>query len=251
MKLKLDDAGHVVVVEGKPVYVTDDGKDIPFDVAGTKSTIDRLNGEAKANRLRAEGAEEKLKGFTGIDDPASALKALETMKNLDQKKLIDAGEVERVKSEISKVYDQRLADAAAKATKFEQQLIAEMIGGNFARSKMIAEKLSIPSDMAQAAFGNAFKIVDGKVVGHFNGNPIFSPARPGEIADFDEALGYLVENYPSRDRIMKGSGQQGSGGQGSGQGGAGKKELSRSQFEALPPIAQRKHFKDGGTLTDG
>jgi uncharacterized protein with von Willebrand factor type A (vWA) domain len=31
MKLKLDEAGHVVVSDGKPVYLADDGKEIVFD----------------------------------------------------------------------------------------------------------------------------------------------------------------------------------------------------------------------------
>lgn len=57
MKLKLDENGHVVVSDGKPVYVNDEGKDIAFDVSGTVATIARLNGEAKSHRERAETAE--------------------------------------------------------------------------------------------------------------------------------------------------------------------------------------------------
>ena len=53
MKLKIDEEGHVVVVDGKPVYVSDDGKDIAFDAQGTVATISRLNAEAKTNRERA------------------------------------------------------------------------------------------------------------------------------------------------------------------------------------------------------
>ena len=33
MKLKLDANGHVVVENGMPVYVHDDGKEIPFDAS--------------------------------------------------------------------------------------------------------------------------------------------------------------------------------------------------------------------------
>ena len=36
MKLKLDENGHVVVENGMPVYVHEDGKEIPFDA--TKAT---------------------------------------------------------------------------------------------------------------------------------------------------------------------------------------------------------------------
>lgn len=86
MKLKLDENGHVVVSDGKPVYINDEGKEIAFDVAGTVATISRLNGEAKSHRERAETAEGALKAFEGIQDPKAALQALETIKNLDAKK---------------------------------------------------------------------------------------------------------------------------------------------------------------------
>jgi hypothetical protein len=77
---------------------------------------------------------------------------------------------------------------------------------------VIAEKLAVPADMVQATFGNRFKIEDGKVVAYdANGNKIFSRARPGELADFDEALETLVEQYPYKDHILKGSGANGGG----------------------------------------
>ena len=41
MKLKLDDKGAVVVQDGKPVYVTDDGKEIAFDAPATHATPSR------------------------------------------------------------------------------------------------------------------------------------------------------------------------------------------------------------------
>ena len=76
MKLKLDENGHVVVSDGKPVYINDEGKEIAFDVAGTVATISRLNGEAKSHRERAETAEGALKAFEGIQDPKAALQSL-------------------------------------------------------------------------------------------------------------------------------------------------------------------------------
>ncbi|WVM90955.1 DUF6651 domain-containing protein [Halopseudomonas pachastrellae] len=86
------------------------------------------------------------------------------------------------------------------------------MGGAFGRSKMIADKLAIPADLVQARFGQAFKIEDGKTVAYDgNGNKIYSHSRPGEIADFDEALEILVEQYPHRDSILKASGANGGG----------------------------------------
>lgn len=222
MKLKLDEQGHVVVQDGKPVYVHDDGKEIPFDAAAAMSKIGDLNKEAKGHRERADTAETKLKAFEGIDDPVAAAKALATVKNLDDKKLVDAGEVERVKAEAIKAVEAQYAPIARKAEELEQQLYGEKIGGSFARSKFIADKLAIPSDIAQSFFGKHFSIDSGKVVAtDLSGNKVFSRTRPGELADFDEALEFLVESYPGKDHIIRSSGASGSGaGGGAGQGGS-------------------------------
>ena len=92
MKLKLDEAGHAVLQDGKPIYIHDDGKEVPFDAAGTVATITRINGEAKGHRERADAAEKALKGFDGITDPAAAIKALETVAAQAGQKMVDAGE---------------------------------------------------------------------------------------------------------------------------------------------------------------
>lgn len=224
MKLKLDENGQVVLVDGKPVYVHDDGKEIPFDAAGAMQKIGQLNGESKTHREAREAAEGKLKTFEGIDDPAAALKALGIVKNLDDKKLIDAGEVDKVKSELTKAYDEKLAGKEVELQKAHAQLYQELIGGSFARSKMVAEKLAIPADMVQAYFGQQFKVEDGKVVAYDrNGSKVYSRVKPGELADFDEALEALIEAYPHKDHILKGSGSSGGGSGGSSGGGSAKK----------------------------
>lgn len=212
MKLKLDENGNAVLQDGKPVYVHDNGTEVAFDAPGTIATITRLNGEAKDHRVRADTAEKALKGFEGITDVAAARNALDIVSKLDQKKLVDAGEIDTVRNEISKAFQAQLDEANGKVQTFEQQLYAEKIGGSFARSKMIADELAVPADMVQATFGKAFKIEEGKVVAYdANGNKIFSQARPGELADFDEALKTLVEAYPHKDHILKPSGAKGSG----------------------------------------
>ena len=63
-----------------------------------------------------------------------------------------------------------------------------------------------------ATFGNSFKIEEGKVVAYdAQGQKIFSRSRPGELADFNEALETLVSQYPHRDHILKSSGANGGG----------------------------------------
>jgi hypothetical protein len=251
MKLKLDADGHVVLSDGKPVYVADDGREIAFDAPGTVATITRLNGEAKSHRERAEAAEGKVKLFEGIDDPAAARKALETLQSLDQKKLIDAGEVEKVRSEISKGYEAKLSESAQKYQTLEQQLYAEKVGGSFARSKVVAEKLAIPADLVEARFGSAFKLEDGQIVAvDKSGNKIYSPARPGEVANFDEALEVLIGQYPYKDQILKASGASGGGASASAPNASQSKTATRAQFDAMAPAERVTFAKSKGAIVD-
>jgi hypothetical protein len=216
MKLKIDDKGAVVVQDGKPVYVMDDGKEVAFDAPATRATITRLNGEAQQHRERAEAAEGKLKAFEGIEDPNKAKKALDVLKNLDDKKLIDAGEVDKVKKEAQEAFAEQLKATEKKykpvvdeRDSLKAELHQEKLSTAFNRSKFIQDKIAIPVDLAQARFGSNFEVKDGKIVAKdASGNQVYSRARPGEIADFDEALEILVDAYPHRDNILKGTAAQ-------------------------------------------
>lgn len=242
MKLKLDENGHVVVNDGRPVYVYDDGKEVAFDAASTVSKISALNAEAKSHRERAEQYAAVAKQFEGVD-PEAARKALDTMANLDAKKLVDAGEIDKVKAEVGKAFQSQLDEAKQRAEKLAQQLDGEMIGGGFARSKFISEKAAIPADLVQARFGQQFKVEDGKVVAYdAHGNKVYSRARPGELADFDEALETIIEQYPYRDQILKGTGSSGAGATDGGKGGGGnapKGDLGGSKSDRKAALAAR------------
>jgi hypothetical protein len=257
MKLKLTDQGTAVVLDGKPVYVHDDGKEVAFDAAAAVSKISALNKEAQGHREAKEMAEARAKAFEGIDDADAARKALETLKNIDEGKLIQAGKVDEIKSAAQKAAQEQVA-AASKAHAEElartkqqldqmtSELYGEKIGGSFNRSKLIADRFAIPADLVQSRFGSAFKVEDGKIVAYDQaGNKIFSRARPGELADFDEALETLVDQYPHKDQILRASGSSGAGagaGSGSNASGGGKQQkgdLGGSRQERAAAIANR------------
>jgi len=63
MKLKLDENNNVVVKDGMPVYVHEDGKEIPFDANKATVKIAELNSEAKQRAL-------ELLAFMGLSDRA-------------------------------------------------------------------------------------------------------------------------------------------------------------------------------------
>lgn len=240
MKLKLDENGNVVLTDGKPTYVGDDGRDFVFDAPQMYGKITDLTKENAKHREAKEAAEAKVKAFEGIEDAEAARKALETVKNLDEGQLVTAGKVEEIKAAAKKAAEDQVAAAvrasadrektlAADIAKLQGQLHSELIGGNFNRSKFASEKLAIPADLVQARFGGAYKVEDGKVVAYDGaGNKLFSRSRPGEVADFDEALEILVDQYPHKEHILKGSGA--SGGGASGAGGASGVGAKRGNF---------------------
>lgn len=247
MKLKLDDKGNVVVQDGKPVYVADDGKEVAFDAPATIATIGRLNGEAKGHRERAEAAETKLDTFKGIEDPAAAIKALGIVKNLDEKKLVDAGKVEEVKAAAIKAVRDEFAPVVAERDKLKGDLHSEKIGGAFARSKFIGDKIAVPADIIQSRFGSQFEIKDGKVSAKDSaGNPIYSRARPGEPADFEEALEIIIDGYPQKAHLLKAAAGGGGGAPAGGKQPAvpGGKTITRREFDALDPLNKQKTLKD-------
>lgn len=269
MKLKLDENGHVVILDGKPVYVHDDGKEIAFDVVTTVATITRLNGEAKVNREAKEEAENKLKAFAGIDDPAEAKKAITVVRNLKDGDLIQAGKAEEIKHAAVKAYEEKIKEQERvfgeqiKAVTTERDMLKnnldrEVIGGSFTRSKYISDKIAIPADLVQSRFGDAFKVDEtGKLVAHQkNGDPIYSRAKPGEIASFDEALEILVDQYPNKDHILKGTQSNGDGARqnnGGSMNAQGQRTMKRSEFSQLSPERQQAAAigKDKVTIVDG
>ena len=145
MKLKLDDKGNVVLQDGKPVYVKDDGSEVAFDAAGTVSTIARLNGEAKGNRERAESAEGKLKAFDGIDNPAdlTRIQVRERASPFEAGKLILGplqGAVER--------YDQRFRRAGGVETNDVQRPARQARHDEFVRLRRFVAELAGRADAA-------------------------------------------------------------------------------------------------------
>jgi len=231
MKLLIDDAGHATLENGKPVYVHEDGQKIAFDAPASMAKIKELNGEAAKHRNDAKGFKDKLDVY-GELDPVEALKALETIKNFDDKKLVDAGEVEALKRNLSETFNEEKTKLTETIGAKDSQIYNLMIGSQFAKSAFLAEKVVLPADMVQASFGKNFKVEDdgkgGLVVnGYLNGDKIFSRETPGETAGFEESLKTIIDAYPLKDRILKSSDNGGSG-SGGGQNNANGQEQSKS-----------------------
>lgn len=264
MKLKLDANGNVVLQDGKPVYILDDGREVAHDAAATVAKISSLNGEAMSHRQAKEAAEAALKPFkdAGITDAAAAAEALQTVSNIKSGDLTTAAKVQEIKDAATRSANEAVAAATRAAeekqrelteqnAKLTQDLNNHIIGGSFTGSKYIAEKLAIPADIAQKVFGDRFKVDGGKLVPLDQaGNPIFSATNHGNHADFDEAIQVMVGQYANKDMILKGSGASGGGAGGGNGGGGGGKQIPRSQFFGMSPQAQADAIKGGAVVTD-
>lgn len=265
MPFKYDANGNITMdADKKPIFINTDGAEAPFDADATVATIGRLNGEAKAHRIAKEAAEAALKPFkdAGIEDAAAAAQAITLAKNIKDGDLVTAGKVQEIKDAATRTAQEQVANATRAAEekqralteqneKLTQNLNNHIIGGSFASSKFISEKLAIPADIAQKVFGDRFKVDNGKLVPMGpDGNPIFSATRHGEHADFEEALQVMVGQYANKDMILKGSGASGGGATGGGAGGGAGKTMTRAAFDAATPAAKAEFAKGGGAVTD-
>lgn len=219
----------VLDAEGNPVYVHDDGKEIGFDAKSAVDRINAVNSEAKGHRIRAETAEKTLKDFEGITDPAAAKKALETVKNIDEGQLIAAGKVEEIKNAAKRTAEEAVAAANAEnSRKLEEankkneeltgQLYSEKVGSAFSNSAFIKDKIAVPADMLRDSFGKYFKIEDGEIVAYESDGKtkVYSRKDHGTPAKFEEALEIIVDRYPNKDHLLKGTGSGSGGRQGNG-----------------------------------
>lgn len=254
--LKLDDNQNAVLQDGKPVYVMKDGdkeEDFVADVPNMYGKTLELKGENKNFRTKFKEASDRLAVFTGlfngVEDigkwKTGADKALATVKNLDDKQLVDAGKVEQIKHELQRAHDTNMQNAR---TEFDNQQNAMKdqlatkdatirkltVSTYFANDPHFAgkdPKTNVKPEMAEAYWGHLFTVDDKKadgngrprVVGHHpvTGDEILSrkPDTVGEIAGFAEAMEVIIDSSPLKQDIM--TTRQGGSGGGGGQGGGG------------------------------
>jgi len=246
MKLVLDDDGHVITKKtdnGKmlPVYEYEDGTKKEFDADATLAGLTQKLGDEtdEKDRLfkRKEEYKTKLEIFKDID-PEKAKEALTKVKNLSDKKVLDEKGVEAIKAEVrtdmkvlAEEREEALKTSHANALKEHEEKIGEqsslirtlVIDNHFANSDYFSggekSKTIYPADDAAQIFGKHFsvKVEDGKVsleAKDSKGKPIMSKIEHGLPADFDEAIGLIIEKHPRKEGIMRAGDGKGPGASG-------------------------------------
>jgi hypothetical protein len=211
--------GNIKVGENGNPMVKDGDSEYELDAIHLNSKIPELQKEAKNHRLKAKELQESLDKYQDIDDPDKAREALKTVRNLEDKKLIDAGKADEMKKQIQDQYESKMAEKDKELLKRDQQIHQLVVSNAFASSQTISEQTILPPDVAEAYFGKHFQVEDGKAIAYdHSGNQIYSREKPGEPASFDEALQAIIDQHPQKDRILKaapggGGTPQGNGGQ--------------------------------------
>jgi hypothetical protein len=245
VKLVKDEDGNVKVNDdGKPLYLNDKDEEVPVDVPVMYQKILDLGQENKGHREKYEELSKKFAVFDEVEDieawHAEALKAIETVENFNEKDWLKADKVENMKAQMRQAHDaelnkikeqfeENIGKLTASLGKKEEQIRKLVVSNKFSSSSMFSgtkPKTTMSSDVAEAFFGHHFKVEEDDKTGdpvvraYNNGNVILSasPERIGEIADFDEAMEILFDQYPKKDMYIRSSGR------GSGAGGGGGDE---------------------------
>jgi hypothetical protein len=230
-----EDGKAIELKDGNPVWINADGSEAVMQ----GDAITRLNAENKDMRQRAEAAETKAKAFDGLD-AAAAKDALAKLQKIDQKKLIDAGEVDKLKDSMKQEFTGQIAELQKDRDTLQQRLDQREIDFVFAGSEFIRDRVAIPRDLFEGSMRKHFSMKDGKLeIKDASGNVMRSKKNIGEIASPDEALEMLIDMRPDKDAILKantggGSGNNGGGGN-RGNNGA---TIKRADWEKLPAHEQ-------------
>lgn len=216
---KRNEDGNIAIDENQnPIWVHDDntesGWNVPAQLASTKDVVEKN----KALKADIANYEKELKKFEGID-PEKSRKALETILNIDEGKLIEAGKRDeavkkaieaenlRIQGEIDS-YKNSIEEMNQNLESQKATIFNLMVSKEYAQNEFLRDKTTMTPDVADALFSKKhFKIedVDGvkQPVGYLNGEKLYSNKIPGKIAQFDEAFQQIWENYQHKNNYLK------------------------------------------------
>lgn len=225
--------GHLVAIvkdtDGKEREYTID----PDQVLGK---ISALTKESETRRKALEEIDSKYKPWAELKiddkpaDPQTVTEALQALKNVKDKKLLDAGEVQKIRDDAVKDFKQQVTDRDAQIASLSASLVKTKLGYAFAGSKFLREKTYLPDDMALEYFGKHFKIEGDRIIGYNGEDKIPSSTKPGELAEFDEALEFHATKHPLKERFMKNEA-----GGGSGASPSSSRDNGKPDYSKLPP----------------
>lgn len=232
MKLKTDESGNLLTVEKNgtimPILVREGQEDAPLDFAYLISHNKRLSDERDAAIKQSDSLKSKLEGFSEFEayDFDQIKRALDTHTQFEHGELLQAGKLDELKTKIRQSFEdnearlksthesqlQEKAEALKSATaKFESLLMQNAFNSTNALEGTIFERVP---DTARKNYSDRFRVQDDRVVGlDESGEVIISRSRPGEPAEFDEALTQIISSDPNHENYRLSTGASGIGAQ--------------------------------------
>jgi hypothetical protein len=228
---KTDEDGNIVTDgSGNPIMLDDGGKETSL----SPGYVHRINSENVKHRTAAKEAQDKLTAYGDLD-PEAARAAIEKMKDVNLDDLVNKGEIEKIKAAVVSQYEPQLKEVTDKLSAAEQRANDLLRKNAFSSSRFLNERLAVPRDMAEAAFGNNFKIEDGNLVPvRANGDIVYNSR--GEVASVDEAFEIFISERPDKDKLLLAPAQSGTGSGGAGGNRGGGNVLKRADFDKLPQM---------------
>ena len=249
---KTDDEQPMITDEGKIVYIDPEKNELPLDPPAMYQKITDLGRENKIHREKYSTLKSKVSPLADIEDidawKKEADKALETVANFNDKDYLEASKVEELKRDMKNSYEEKLTSKDMKMSELQKNHATElsqkdsqirnlMVTSRFAASNYFSggsdSKTTLTSDIAEAYFGGHFKVevVDGQTqlrayYDKANTDLVYSKVNPGEPADFDEAITFIIDRYPGKDNILRANASGSGGSGGSGQNASGTDDLS-------------------------
>lgn len=229
MPWKQNEDGSLVVVDGNPVWVYESGpekdKEAPVNFGKTLTTIQNITRESvnrkeKINELKAVTSVIEAAGIEDVSEYLTKAKeAMDTVANLSDKEILDAGQVDKIKQSITDGFTRQI-DALKAAgeksnTEWRGKLDAKdaaikdlVIKGAFDASDFLRDKTVLLPEIAFSYFGGRFGVEekDGRLIGFATdtgGDKIMSLKNPGAYADPVEAIEILINEHPQKDRMLK------------------------------------------------
>jgi len=228
--------------DGKITYIDPEGKELPLDPPSMYQKIIDLGSENSKHRKKKNEVIERFGMFKDIEDldewKKEADKAIDAVSNFKDKDWMKVDKVDKLKKEMSDAYEEklRIKDVSFADREKENGVVVEglnkqirklMVSNNFSTSKHFNGNDSItilPANIAEDHFGKHFLVEEDANKNlvtkayYSNGDIVLSKTNPGEPAEFEEAIGLIIDKYPGREGIVRASkgGSGGSGGSGGG-----------------------------------
>jgi hypothetical protein len=202
-----------------------------------------LEGALKREREERKAAKEELKKYEGID-PERARAAQERLDKLDEKKLIDKGEFERLLKKRSDEFDTREAEYKRQLEEHGKRLDTYELTNPVREAALKAGVL--PEDVEDVLKINShrFRLNDKR-------KPVVLD-KDGDETSLTLEQFWGEEFKTARPKFYGASGAGGSGAQpgGTGGGGGGAKTVKRADFEKMPATEQSSLARSGVTVVD-